>query len=520
MTAPGSVMAEGDPKEVGKIVGPVRLPGSYVAAGAMFDSGNVLLYGEAQHVLVRGLKMLLGERVADMPTNWVRLDMSTPFPDGVADHHQLRDRIEEQADYHGTPDDPRSNLWCGGHSFLADGRLMITGGDFAPHAPDDVAEHANFVHLIEVDDDGTVRFEKAPDMKRPRWYPGQVTLPDGRVLVSFGVKNEMEIYDPDTDDWTLATDTTELDDEGLHDDYPWTPVLPDGRVAVVGGWGKETRIWDPETGDLEPGPAQDHHHERHGGSALLLKPARDGEVMVLGGGGHGEAGTDSVERLDPVEDDQETLTSMEDGRHHLGQVLLPTGQVWVTGGGPGRFHEPHLPGWLASVLFDETRNYSYTSELYDPSKDDWTETPKLNDPRPYHHVSLLLPDASVLIAGEEPTMEVYYPPYFFQDEDPPKVTGGDTVVEPAGEPFEIEVEAPDDPIEEVVLMRQGAFTHSYNFGQRAVELDWSGPADGGTVEVTPPPSNAVAPPGHYMLFAITDGGLPSRWAHWVRVEPS
>ena len=62
-------------------------------------------------------------------------------------------------------------------------------------------------------------------------------------------------------------------------------------------------------------------------------------------------------------------------------------------------------------------------------------------------------------------------------------------------------------IASVVLVRNGAVTHSFNTDQRLVGMSFtSGP---GRLTVTAPPNHNIAPPGYYMLFLVNNSGVPS-----------
>jgi len=58
-----------------------------------------------------------------------------------------------------------------------------------------------------------------------------------------------------------------------------------------------------------------------------------------------------------------------------------------------------------------------------------------------------------------------------------------------------------------VLMRPGAPTHAFDMEQRLVGLTYTRGL--GLLNVTAPPNGNVAPPGYYMLFALTSAGVPS-----------
>jgi len=65
-------------------------------------------------------------------------------------------------------------------------------------------------------------------------------------------------------------------------------------------------------------------------------------------------------------------------------------------------------------------------------------------------------------------------------------------------------------IEKVMLIRFGSATHSFDMGQRGVELDFT--RTGRTLEIKIPGNPRVCPPGHYMLFVVSDLGIPSKAA--------
>ena len=69
------------------------------------------------------------------------------------------------------------NLFCSGHCFLPDGKLLIVGG------------HEKDFHGITqacTYDFRSKRFEASTAMKRGRWYPSALPLPEGGALVLSG----------------------------------------------------------------------------------------------------------------------------------------------------------------------------------------------------------------------------------------------------------------------------------------------------------------------------------------------
>ena len=68
-------------------------------------------------------------------------------------------------------------------------------------------------------------------------------------------------------------------------------------------------------------------------------------------------------------------------------------------------------------------------------------------------------------------------------------------------------------ISRVSLVGFGAVTHSYDMGQRFMELDFT--QSGDRLTISTPTSANVAPPKYYMVFAFDEHGVPSE-AHIVQ----
>jgi hypothetical protein len=131
----------------------------------------------------------------------------------------------------------------------------------------------------------------------------------------------------------------------------------------------------------------------------------------------------------------------------------------------------------------------------------------MQEERVYHSSALLLRDGSVLVLGGETkkkTAQMFHPPYLYKGPRP-VITSAPTDVEVL-ESFE--VFTPDAAtVAQVNLLRLGASTHAYDENQRIVRLSFLAGVDRLTVDG--PPSNYDAPPGYYMLFLISDQGVPS-----------
>ncbi|MEM7260046.1 MAG: galactose oxidase-like domain-containing protein, partial [Pseudomonadota bacterium] len=65
----------------------------------------------------------------------------------------------------------------------------------------------------------------------------------------------------------------------------------------------------------------------------------------------------------------------------------------------------------------------------------------------------------------------------------------------------------DMPISKVSFVRAGSVTHSFDQGQRYMELPFE--QSGDSLDITAPANANLAPPGLYMLFVFNDNGVPS-----------
>lgn len=79
------------------------------------------------------------------------------------------------------PIDPRTgkptDIWCGGTSLLADGRVLVTGGNLDKE-PAHVSTGLNTVFTF---DPWTESWDSHEPMRQGRWYPTQLLMPDART---------------------------------------------------------------------------------------------------------------------------------------------------------------------------------------------------------------------------------------------------------------------------------------------------------------------------------------------------
>ncbi|GIW40899.1 MAG: hypothetical protein KatS3mg076_1476 [Candidatus Binatia bacterium] len=368
------------------------------------------------------------------------------------------------------------DVFCGGHSFLDDGRLLVTSGTDDEFTGDCCAGLRD-THIF---DPATETWTRVEDLAAGRWYPTNVTLGDGRVLVFSGLDETaesnptVELYTPGSG-WSLVAGA----DRHLAL-YPFLFLLPTGEIFHAGP--EETSAWfDPATATWAPGPVKARAH--YDGTSVLL-PGLE-RILVAGGGKPAEI----LDLGDPSPVWRETKKRLRRPRH-TNSVLLPDGNVLLVGGGRG------------NVLFH-------------PPTETWVPLARLGKPRRYHSTALLLPDGRVIAAGTDGnrTAEIFSPPYLFRGPRP-EITSAPATIS-YGTVFSVSTPDPS-PIRRVALVRPSAVTHSFNQDQRYVELSFS--VAGGGIEAQAPADGNEAPPGYYLLFLVDDLGVPSEGT-FVRLIP-
>ena len=383
--------------------------------------------------------------------------------------------------------DCERNVFCGGHSILPDGNVLVTGGTFT-HDPD---RGLRDTHLFDPTMHTWTRIES---MQHGRFYPTNVTLGDGRVLVLSGidedgnVNTQVEIYDPSSG-WSLvpwANKKLEL--------YPRAHLLTSGLVAVVGP-SRDTETFDPASGRWRL-VTQMHSPARFEGCSFLV-PLHENRVMMVGGYGGGKhpsnRTTEVIEFRNVPPPRWERGPSPEFARVFANAVILADASVLLVGG--------------QRVLNDQTTAV-LPAEIYDPITDSWRTVASLHWPRLYHSSTGLLMDGRVIIAGGDnvQNVEFYSPPYMYKDR--PRILSAPSTIQ-YGTRFSLECDrGAAGRVERVALIRLGGTTHSVAMDQRYVALDFVSAASGALLVSAPVLPNA-APPGFYMLVIVAENGAPS-----------
>jgi len=411
-------------------------------------------------------------------------------------------------------------MFCPGLAMIADGRVLIVGGGGEPTLRDRVVSY-NYA---------TKSWKSEAFLTIPRWYASALTLADGRVFTVGGDGDGQpihtnqeklgELWSPEKaagDRWSLLDGISEPNADAGGDYYlaraqyyRRTVVTPNGRILEVAP--SPAMRWHDIAGQgissLAGTRAGDTNAQ--GAMAALYAPNR----MLLSGGAisFGNEDPTKPESLHParakayvIDLDNGTASptaAMRYPRFFGNAVTLPTGQVLVIGGAP------------QSTLFSND-GAIMAPELFDPANRGWSVMAPMARPRSYHSVAVLMPDGRVWAGGggqcgdcavNEANAQIYSPPYLFKGLRP-SLSGmpASTVY---GAEQEINAQVGDSGIQRFTLVRMSATTHSTNTDQRFLDLQYQLVADG-RFRLKMPTSGNIAPPGYYMLFAVSAKGVPS-----------
>ncbi len=378
------------------------------------------------------------------------------------------------------------DIFCSGHSFLADGRLLVAGGNGGNETQTFGSPYAALYDLV------SNTWTRLPNMNAGRWYPTVTTLANGDALVIAG-STETGANNPLPQVWQAASGTwRDLTSAVLSLPlYPRMHLAPNGKVFLAGA-STAARYLDTSGTGAWTAVANSSVYRDYGSSVMY----GDGKVLIVGGSaGRTTPATNTAEVIDlnAPSPAWRAVAPMAYARRHLNATLLPDGTVLVNGGTSGSG-------------FNDTTSPVFAAELWDPATETWATMASALIPRLYHSAALLLPDGRVLTTGGNNyrQTEVFEPPYLFKGPRP-TITAAPTIVA-YGETFPVGTPDPAS-ITQVTWIRLSSVTHASNMNQRINRLNFL-PVAGG-LNVTAPSSANLAPPGHYMLFLLNGNGVPS-----------
>ncbi|OQO00644.1 hypothetical protein B0A48_13134 [Cryoendolithus antarcticus] len=411
----------------------------------------------------------------------------------------------------------KTNAFCAGGTFLADGRLLSVGGNANLSWLDptiaDGWRGERYLTRSSPDQNGQAWSEPGNQLDTARWYPTLQTLPDGRIFVASGSLNGLDpTVKPNNNPTYEILDRNGITSGGSttlpllvkaqpYYMYPFIHLLPTSDLFIFAS--KSSVLFSPSSGattkTLPDLPGDYKTYPNTGGSALLpLSSANNWtpSIIICGGGAYQDitSPTDpSCGRISPLDANPTwEMDAMPQGRGMVEPVLLPDGTVlWLNGANRG------------AQGFGLAADPTFETLIYDPEAklgSRWTRGAASEVPRLYHSVALLLldglrstllspspdlaPSGQQKIALSTPTLafDATFSIFFTSP--------------PAGTKLQIS------------LYHGGFVTHSLHMGARMAFLNFEGWMPGKeeqSVSVKLPGRREVTPPGPYVVYVVVDG---------------
>src|SRR5690349_5342395 len=239
------------------------------------------------------------------------------------------------------------DLFCGGHAFLPDGRLLVVGGT-AQFEDTATGKKWNGEKRTTIFDPVTQTYQPGPNMAIGRWYPTVFEKGDGKLVALAGYdengahSNTFQVFDPATSTFGPNTPIASSGVGVYSPLYPTFHLLADGKAFYSGahawgdGPGTSPYIWDLASNTPRWLPNN---------SAIIdLKAA-----------------SPSYQAGPPI----------EEGKQYVSAVILPDGRVLETGG-------------TSAVREDPNVVYRHSTQIYDPKTNTWAKAADQKTGRSYH----------------------------------------------------------------------------------------------------------------------------------------
>ncbi|WP_239393408.1 galactose oxidase early set domain-containing protein, partial [Frankia sp. CiP3] len=406
----------------------------------------------------------------------------------------------------------QEDLFCVGHTQLADGRILLAGGTLAYPTPT-----TNYKGLASsyIFDPVAGTYTKTNDTPGGgHWYPSLVNLGNGDVFATGGLNENgsgnvaVEMFDSKKGQWKPFNNVPQTYFYwGL---YPTMVLMSDGRLfyggthtfgnALPNTSGSE--IYDVDTGTITDVPGLRDIDFRDQGATVLLPPAQAQKVANFGGGNSYSDldPTNHTDIIDLSKDDPQWTAGpdLPAAKMYVSAVILPDGKVFETGGAKHNYPEFAV----------------HEASIYDPAANAFTSLPADPADRMYHSEAFLLPDGRVATIGNNPATGEFdlgisiYSPWYMSRDRPTISNAADQFDYGSAQKLTV-----SGNIGRVTLIRPASVTHQSDPNQRSVDLPLSG--TGQDVSVTVPDNPNLLPAGYYMMFAQDMNGVPSvaKWVH-------
>ncbi|HWF34837.1 MAG TPA: fibronectin type III domain-containing protein, partial [Solirubrobacteraceae bacterium] len=354
------------------------------------------------------------------------------------------------------------SVFCSGAAELPDGRVLVVGG-YGGLSTGNLG-----IVDTNVFNPATSTWTRVADMHSPRWYPDLTELANGNyVAISGNTTNATtwadtpEVYNPSANTWTSLTgvSTSQVHEE----EYPFSYLAPNGNVFTIGPsedlsffLNVAAKTWTQTGGSSGV----------HNGSSVMYRPGQilySGGAATLASNSPAQA-TTAVIDLTAATPAWKQTASMAFPRIYHTLTMLADGTVLAVGGEPtaGQTGPSEVSGGVLP------------SEIWDPTTQTWSTVASTGVTRGYHSTAVLMPDATVLVAGSghanpgyagQNSAQIYSPPYLFKGARPTISSA------PASATYgsNFQLSTPDaSSISSVNLVSLGADTHQIDMGQHFV----------------------------------------------------
>eukprot|EP00270_Netrium_digitus_P018516 TRINITY_DN7060_c0_g1_i1.p1 TRINITY_DN7060_c0_g1~~TRINITY_DN7060_c0_g1_i1.p1 ORF type:complete len:579 (+),score=108.92 TRINITY_DN7060_c0_g1_i1:674-2410(+) len=432
-----------------------------------------------------------------------------------------------------------SNVFCSAGVTATDGTVYSIGGNLSPDSGSNLQfQGVNHIRILTTSNSFSGDFTLDPvGLTTGRWYPGTILLGDGRTLIVGGAnclgaiaqntpsKNSpsYEYYPRASTDGSFNLDL--LSTTIIFNLYPHLHLLPNGLVFVyAGGYVSLLNTTsNTATTPLAVNELEIRNYPFAGSSVLLplgtatsistpevlicggssLDPTTDGGLKYLTSWQTVPAATTCIRfnAYKPSSFVRESMTAYTGAtaqpRVMPDLVITPDGSVEIVNGADGGYGSLKSTTMLNPVYFPLTyvptgaAGKRIALRAFNQKLKALT-----NIARGYHSTALLLPDATIFIAGSNPNAkfqlvavasdpflitqmkaEKYYPNYFTSTIDQPTIDDAFLTTPLTlyyGQTFTLTGTSTEDLTDtsnfRVALIHPGFSTHSSRYSQRMVEL--------------------------------------------------
>lgn len=408
------------------------------------------------------------------------------------------------------------DMFCVGHVTLPDGKVLLGGGTLAfPTAGTGPTTFKGSKKSYYFDPK-TNTFHPVNDMAGGHWYPTLTKLGNGDIWAAGGLDEKAEgtvlteMFQSSTMKWLPSTSVPQT--WSFWGTYPHMYLLNDGRMFYSGGHtfgnglpGTGASLYNWQTAQIWDVPGLRQKDMRDQAGSVLLGPAQDQKVMIVGGG-NTETNVPAINLVDIIDLKQPNPTYVP------GPDLPGPGKTYVN-----LLNLPDRTVLAANGAQHNRSDNVMTAAVYQPATNSWLSIGADPVGRNYHSSAILLPDGRVAVLGSNPMdnsfdlrISVYSPKYMFNGTRP-TITAAPTAAT-RGQQITLQTTG---TIKAAQLMSPMSATHQTDSNARLVDLPMT--TSGGTVSATIPSNPNLLPPGPYMLTVLDTNNLPST-AKWVWIS--